>query len=39
MKLDTLVRFGGRSKFSSGADKRSELGIGDSNGVVDLLPR
>ena len=37
VKLVTLVHFGGRSKFSSGADKRSGLGHGDSNGVVGVL--
>ena len=37
VKLETLVHFGGRLKFSSGAGKRSELGHGDSNGILGVL--
>jgi hypothetical protein len=37
VKLDTLACFGGQSKFSNGADKRSGLGLGDPDGVDDVL--
>ena len=37
VKLETLVCFGGCSKFSSGVDRRSGLGDGDSNSVVGVL--
>jgi hypothetical protein len=37
VKLETLVHFGGCSKFNSGPDKRSGLGDGDSNGIVGVL--
>jgi hypothetical protein len=37
VKLDTLACFGGQSIFSNGADKRSGLGLGDPNGIADVL--
>lgn len=37
VKLKTLARFNGRSRFSNGVDSRSGLGIGDPNGVAEVL--
>lgn len=37
MKLDTLARFDGRSRFSNGVENRSGLGLGEPDGVAEAL--